>query len=216
MKRRTLDIILSTVGVVLAALLGVLGFVLRSNANFAHDYVHDQLAAQQITFTPADKLSPEEQQSSGLVKYAGQQLVTGKQAETYANDYIGLHLAEVNEGKTYAQTSTEARALRAQATQAKQDGAANATQLDQQATALEGKVQTLFRGETLRGLLLTSYGFNTFGDKAMQASWVCFIAAFVLLLASIAGFVHAFRTSKEQAFAPVESASTNAQPTAFA
>jgi hypothetical protein len=215
MKRRTLDIILSTVGVVLAALLGVLGFVLRSNANFAQDYVHDQLAAQQITFTPADKLSPEERQSSGLVKYAGQQLVTGKQAETYANDYIGLHLAEVNDGKTYAQTSTEARGLRAQATQAKQDGAANATQLDQQATALEGKVQTLFRGETLRGLLLTSYGFNTFGERAMQASWVCFIAAFVLVLASAAGFLHAFRTSKEQAFAPVESASTSAQPTAF-
>jgi uncharacterized membrane protein len=204
MKRRTLDIIFSVGGVMLAVLLLVLGSVLKSNADFAKSYVHNQLAEQKISFTPADKLSPEEQQAAGLLLYAGQPLVTGKQAEVYANDYIALHLQAVNDGKTYAQTSTEARALRAQATEAATAKAANAAQLDEQATALEGKVQTLFRGETLRGLLLTSYGFSIFGDKAMQAAWVAFIAAFVLLLASIAGFVHAFRTTKDEAFAPVE------------
>jgi uncharacterized membrane protein len=204
MKRRTLDIIFSVGGVMLAVLLLVLGSVLKSNADFAKSYVHNQLAEQRISFTPADKLSPEEQQAAGLLLYAGQPLVTGKQAEVYANDYIALHLQAVNDGKTYAQTSTEARALRAQATEAATAKAANAAQLDEQATALEGKVQTLFRGETLRGLLLTSYGFSIFGDKAMQAAWVAFIAAFVLLLASIAGFVHAFRTTKDEAFAPVE------------
>jgi hypothetical protein len=204
MKRRTLDILFSIGGVALAVLLVVLGLVLRSNATFAQDYVHDQLTAQKITFTPADKLSAEEQQYSGLVKYAGQPLTSGKQAEVYANAYIGLHLTETNDGKTYSQTSTEARALRTQANAAKQSNAPNATELATQATAMEAKVQTLFRGETLRGLLLTSYGFSIFGDKAMQASWVAFFAAIVLLLASIAGFVHAFRTSKAQAFAPVE------------
>jgi uncharacterized membrane protein len=204
MKRRTLDIIFSVGGVMLAVLLLVLGSVLKSNADFAKSYVHNQLAEQKISFTPADKLSPEEQQAAGLLLYAGQPLVTGKQAEVYANDYIALHLQAVNDGKTYAQTSTEARALRAQATEAATAKAANAAQLDEQATALEGKVQTLFRGETLRGLLLTSSGFSIFGDKAMQAAWVAFIAAFVLLLASIAGFVHAFRTTKDEAFAPVE------------
>jgi hypothetical protein len=204
MKRRTLDIIFSVGGMALAILLVVLGLVLRSNANFAQDYVHDQLAAQKITFTPAEKLSAEEQQSADLVKYAGQPLTTGKQAEAYANDYIALHLAETNDAKTYAETSNQARALRAQATTAQQSNAPNAADLDKQATALEAKVQTLFRGETLRGLLLTSYGFSIFGDKAMQVSWVAFGAAFVLLLASVAGFVHAFRTSKTEAFAPVE------------
>ncbi len=208
MKRRTLDIIFSVGGVILATLLLVLGLVLRSNGVFAKDYVHDQLAAQKITFTPVDNLSPEEQQSAGLVKFAGQPLVSGGQAQVYANDYIALHLAEVNDGKTYSETSGAARALRGQATDAQQSGAANAAELDQQATVLEGKVQTLFRGETLRGLLLTSYGFSIFGEKAMMASWVCFIAALVLFLASAAGFVHAFRTSKAEAFAPVESPST--------
>ena len=206
MKRRTLDIIFSIGGMALAVLLLVLGLVLRSNATFAQDYVHDQLVAQKITFTPADKLSAEEKQSANLVKYGGQPLTTGKQAEVYANEYIALHLGETNGGKTYSETSNDARALRAQATTAQQNNAPNAADLDKQATALEAKVQTLFRGETLRGLLLTSYGFSIFGDKAMQASWVCFIAALVLFVASIAGFVHAFRTSKSEAFAPVDKA----------
>jgi hypothetical protein len=183
--------------------------VLRSNANFAKDYVHNQLAAQHITFTPVAGLSAQEKQFPALVRYAGQPLVTGKQAEAYANDYIAGHLAAVNGGKTYAQTSTDARALRAQATAAQTAKAPNASQLDQQATALEAKVDTLFRGETLRGLLLTSYGFSVFGDKAMMASWVCFAAALVLLLASIAGFIHAFRTSKSEAFAAIEQPSTS-------
>ena len=204
MKRRTLDIIFSVGGVVLAMLLLVLGLVLRSNGVFAQNYVHDQLSQQKITFTPVANLSPQEKQSAALVKFAGQPLTTGKQAQAYANDYIAGHLAAVNGGKTYSQTSGDARALRAQATAAQQSNAPNAAALDQQASALEAKVDTLFRGETLRGLLLTSYGFSIFGDKAMMASWVCFIAALVLFLASCAGFAHAFRTSKEEAFAPVE------------
>ncbi len=212
MKRRTLDIIFSVGGLALAILLLVLGLVLRSNANFAHDYVRDQLTEQKITFTPADKLSAEEKQSSDLVAYAGQPLTTGRQAEAYANDYIALHLGETNDGKTYAQTSNEARALRAQATAAQKNNAPDAAALNDQATAMEAKVQTLFRGETLRGLLLTSYGFSIFGDKAMQAAWVCFIAALVLFAASVAGFVHAFRTSKATAFAPIDTGTSTPTP----
>ena len=59
-------------------------------------------------------------------------------------------------------------------------------------------MQTLFRGETLRGLLLTSYGFSIFGERAQQAAWVCFGVALVLFLASIAGFVHAFTRGKNE------------------
>ena len=80
-------------------LLLVLGLVLRSNANFAHNYVHDQLAAQKTTFTPADKLPAEEKRSADLVRYGGQPLTTGRQAEVYANIYIALHLAETNDAR---------------------------------------------------------------------------------------------------------------------
>jgi len=200
MKRRTLDIVFSVGGLVVAALILVLGLVLQNQADFADTYVKDQLTAQQITFTPEDKLTEEEKQANCLVVYAGQQLVTGKQAECYANEYIGLHLGETNDGKTYSQTSTEARAV---AAEAKADPT-NA-ELQAQATELNASVQTLFRGETLRGLLLTSYGFSIFGERAAQAALVCFLVAGVLLLASIAGFIHAFTTSKDEKVLVAES-----------
>ena len=197
MHRRTLDIIFSVGAVLLAGLLLVLGLVLQNQANFAKDYVHNQLSAQKITFTPKAGLQPDEN-APCLADYAGKALTTGKQAECYANNYIAVHLAAINDGKTYSETSGESRALATQAADATKAGAANAADLNTQAKVLDGKVQTLFRGETLRGLLLTSYGFSIFGERAQQATWVCFAVALVLFLASIAGFIHAFTTSKEK------------------
>src|SRR5512139_1222543 len=153
MQRRTLDLLFSIGGLALAILLVILGLVLQNQANFAEDYVHDQLSAQKIVFTPKANLADEEKQADCLVKYAGEPLTTGKQAECYANEYIGLHLTEVNEGKTYAQTSSESRAKATEAAAATSSGATNAAQLTAEAKALDGKTQTLFRGETLRGLL---------------------------------------------------------------
>jgi hypothetical protein len=208
MKRRTLDIIFVVGGGLLAVLMLVLGLVLKQNADFAKSYVHDQLSAQKIFFTPADKLTDEEKKAVCLVTNGsngpqesggGQQLLTGKQAECYSNEYIALHLSEVNGGKTYAQTSNESRAARAKADAAlKADPNAQASKdLDTAAKALSGKVETLFKGETLRGLLLTSYGFSIFGEKAALAANVCFAIALVLLLAAIAGLVHAIKTPKD-------------------
>lgn len=198
MRRRTLDLIFSIGGLVLAVLLLVLGLVLQNQADFAHDYVRDQLSQQRIVFTPADALSEEEREADCLVDNAGQLLTTGSQAECYANEYIGLHLSEINDGKTYAQTSNESRAAATAAREAAATGAPNAAQLDAAAKALDGQTQSLFRGETLRGLLLTSYGFSIFGERAQQAAWVAFAVAVVLLLASIAGFVHALVTPKDE------------------
>lgn len=183
MHRRTLDIIFSVGAVLLAGLLLVMGVILQNQADFAHNHVHDQLAAQKITFTPVAGLKANEK-APCIVDNAGKALTSGKQAECYADHYIDVHLSEVNNGKTYAQTSNELRAL--------------PDQTSAQAQALSAKVDTLFRGETLRGLLLTSYGFSIFGDRAQQAALVCFAVALVLFLASIAGFVHAFTTSREK------------------
>jgi hypothetical protein len=192
MKRRTLDIVFSFGGLALAGLLLILGLVMANQANFAETYVKDQLGQQKITFTPVVGLSAEEKKATCLVDNAGKALLTGKQAECYANEYIGLHVTEINAGKTYSQTSTEARAKKAEADAAKASGAANAGVLAGESAALTGKTDALFRGETLRGLLLTSYGFSIFGERAGQAGFVAFAAAIVLLLASIAGFAHAF------------------------
>ncbi len=195
MRRATLDKFFVVGGLSLAALLLVLGVVLKSNASFASDYVRDQLSAQQISFTPLEGLSDEEKEVECLTDNAGAALTTGKQAECYANEYIGFHVKDINEGKTYAQTSGAARAARAEATAAAEDGTPDEA-LEATAAELEGKVQGLFRGETLRGLLLTSYGFSEFGRKADQAALVSFLAALVLLLASIAGAIHAMKTPR--------------------
>jgi len=192
MTRRTLDIIFSIGGLALAALVLVLGLVLQNQADFAKTYVHDQLSAQQITFTPADKLAPDTQ-AQCLIDNGGQPLVTGKQAECYANEYIAVHLQATDDGKTYSQASSDNQALQAQL---KADP--NNADLQAQQKVVAAKVDTLFKGETLRGLLLTSYGFSIFGERASQAALVCFLVAGVLFLASIAGFVHAFTTDKEK------------------
>jgi len=75
---------------------------------------------------------------------------------------------------------------------------AAAKKLAAQYQDLHTKATTLFQGETLRGLLLTSYGFSIFGDRAQQAAWVCFALAIVLILAAIAGFIHAATKSAER------------------
>ena len=200
MKRRTLDFVFSIGGLALAVLLIVLGLVLKNQADFAKDYVHDQMAQQAITFTPEQGLSPDEKKATCLVSNAGKDLLTGKQAECYANEYIARHLREVNDGKTYSQTSNENRELGGKLEAAMKDDPESAAtkELQTQVDTVDAKVQTLFRGETLRGLLLTSYGFSIFGERAMQAAMVAFLAGFVLLVATVAGFVHALTTPEDE------------------
>ena len=205
MQRRTLDILFSAGGMALAALLLIVGLVMTSNANFAKSYVHNQLAQQKITFTKASALKPEEKKAACLVKYAGQPLTTGKQAECYANSYIGLHVKEVKglEGQTYATAGDVITGLKAQLAAAQAtpnaDQAKIAALNKQIADDTTGR-DTLFKGETLRGLLLTSYGFSVLGFKGGQVAIVCYLVAALLFLLSIAGFIHAFRTPKTVGF----------------
>jgi len=201
MKRRTLDILFSVGGLGLAVLLLIIGIVLTSNANFAHDYVTDQLSQQNITFKTADTLTDEEKQADCLVQYAGQKMTTGKQAECYANHFIGLHLESVADGKTYADLGGPQAELRTQLATAKQNNDPAAADLQQQLDAVTSQRETVFKGETLRGLLLTSYGFSEFGAKAAQGATVAYLAAALLALLSIAGLIHAYRTPDTVAFA---------------
>ena len=201
MKRRTLDILFSCGGVALAALLLVLGLVMTSNANFAKDYVKEQLGEQKITFKSAEALTAEEKQSACLVKYAGQPLLTGKQAESYANEFIGLHVKSTAGGLTYAELGDAQTALRAKITAAQAANDPALATLQKQLTDMTAQRETLFKGETLRGLLLTSFGFSVFGVKGEQVANVAYIAAALLMLLSLAGFVHAYKTPKERTFA---------------
>ncbi len=204
MQRRTLDVIFSAGALALAGLLLVLGLVMTSNANFAKNYVKDQLSEQNISFTPEAGLTAEERQSDCVVRYAGQPLTTGKQAECYANDYIGLHVQSIADGKTYADLGTPERALGDQVDAAEASGDPQLPALQEQLTTITAQRDSLFKGETLRGLLLTSYGFSVFGVKGEQVATVAFLAAGLLALLAIAGFIHALRTRKDETFAPPE------------
>ena len=132
MKRRTLDLLVSAGGLLLAGLLLIAGLVLTSNANFASTYVADQLGQQKITFKTVDTLTPQEKQQACLVTYAGQALTTGKQAECYANNFIYVHLQGIAGGKTYAELGDVQTSLRAQITAAQASNAANLTDLQKQ------------------------------------------------------------------------------------
>jgi hypothetical protein len=202
MKRRTLDIAFSIGGLVVAALLLVLGLVLTNQANFAKDYVHDQLTDQRINFTPADRLSDAEADSACLVRYAGTALDSGAKAECYANEYIALHMEESAiedgyPGETYASIGGIQRQLRTDlqtATDAGEPTEAIQAELD----TVNALRDSMFRGETLRGLLLTTYGFSIFGERAELASVIVYLFAGLMALLSIAGLVHAFTTKKDE------------------
>lgn len=203
MKRRTLDLVVSVGGLALAGLLLIAGLVFTSNANFANTYVTQQLSDQKISFKTADTLTAEEKQQACLVAYAGQPLTTGKQAECYANNFIDLHLRNIAGGKTYAEIGDAQAQLRAQITAAQANGS-NVADLQKQLTDLTAARETVFKGETLRGLLLTSYGFSEFGAKAALAATVAYVAAGLMLLLGLLGLIHAFRTPRTVAFAAPE------------
>ena len=214
MKRRTLDIILAGGGLVVAVLILALGFAINSQYSFAQNYVKEELSAQKITFTAADKLTDEEKNwkagSACLVTYGGQLMQTGPQAECYAKYYIARHMdaSAVSAGfpgATYATLGTIRTGLSADVTAAKAKGdataAADAQKKLDSATALRTTMQT---GETLRGLLLTVYGFSVLGDMAGLASTLLYGLAAIMFALAAAGFVHAFVTPREKVvFAPV-------------
>ena len=162
MKRRTLDMAFSIGGVIFALLLLIVGLVLTNQANFAKDYVKDQFAQQQISFTAAEFLNGEQDAPGGdcLVDNGGEMLATGKQAECYANQYIAFHLASGAteagyEGFTYATLGTPQRELRA-SLQAATDAGEPTEDIQADLDSVNTLRETMFKGETLRGLLLTT------------------------------------------------------------
>ena len=178
MRRRTFDILMAAAGLFLAVTLIFAGVMAAWASNFIGNEVHTQLAAQQIYFPAANSPAVAAPEFAAMRQYGGQQLTTGAQAEVYADHFIANHLKVIGGGKTYSQLSAEAIAQPKNA-------------------ALAAQVATVFKGETLRGLLLNAYAFGTMGMIAGIAAIGAFIAAAVMLLLSGLGLLHARRTSPE-------------------
>ncbi|MDE3111433.1 MAG: hypothetical protein KGN00_05090 [Chloroflexota bacterium] len=192
MRLRT-DLVLLAIAVV----LGGVGLFMNSQAAFADTYVRDQLMAEKITFSPADKLTAEEKNwkpaSSCLTQYAGQQMATGAQAECYANYFINLHMSEATAaigypGQTYGSIGSVQSQLKADIAAAqKNNDTAAAAAAQKKLDAVNGVRDTLFKGDMLRSALLTVYGFSVLGSVAGTAATLCYAgAAFFVLFAAFA------------------------------
>ena len=192
LRRRTIDKLLIGMGLIAAIVFAVAGGLLMWGSNFARDYVHDELSSQKVFFPSAAELKDEGR--TDLVSHAGQQVTTGGEAQAYAS-FINGHLQQIGGGKTYSQIDDRGAAQAV--IDAKDQGASAAEVAKLQATADELRTQrdTLFKGETLRGLLLTSYAWATIGTIAFIAAWVAFVGAAVMAALVVAGFVHLRRTT---------------------
>ena len=184
MRRRTFDLLAGVGGLILAAVLLVAGGLLLWGHNFVDNQVSTQLTAQKIVF-PA-KSNPEFKalppaDAAAMGQYAGQAMTTGTQAKVYADNFIAFHLSKM--GGTYSQLSA---ASLAQPNNAK----------------LAALVNTVFKGTTLRGLLLNAYAFWQMGVIALWGAIVSFIGGGLLLILSVLGFIHSRRVSPTAEFMP--------------
>src|ERR1700760_3710241 len=164
MRRTTFDKLLGWIGTGLGVALLIVGGLLLWGSAYVHNTVQGQLAAQQIYFPPAPAFAHAKAGTEitpsmipSVSQYAGQQLLTGQQAEAYADHFIAVHITDMAGGKTYSQLSTESLA-------------------QPKNTALAATVNTVFKGETLRSMLLNAYGWW----KVSQITYIISLVAFGL------------------------------------
>jgi hypothetical protein len=195
LKRRTIDSVLIGFGVVAMAAFAVAGGLLMWGHNFSSDYVSKELGSQNISFPSADALVKGDR--ADLVKFADQKVDTGKEAEGYAS-FINGHLQNTADGATYADLGAVESAAKADVKTAVDAGKPQATidELQAKADGITGQRNTLFKGETLRGLLLSAYAWSTVGTIAGYAAFGAFIAAGIMAVLVGLGLIHHRRTPK--------------------
>ena len=189
MKRRTFDKLVSYVGLGLAALLLIFGGMLNFGAAFANDSVQTQLANQNISF-PIEAGLPAETRDQ-LAKWAGKQVTTGEMARDYSDLFIWEHMkasatAVMGKPATYSEVSSAYLA-------AQRNSSTDPAQLQK----LSDLQDTLFMGNTLRGMLLEAYAFGTMGVIAGYAAIAAFAGGVLFLLLGIAGLMHIRRTPED-------------------
>lgn len=177
LERSTVDRVVSFIGLFVSIGLVFLSGALFWAHNFIHGQVVEQLAAQKITFPSEDSAAfkaLELEDQKAIRPFAGQQLTTGAGAEAFANHYIAAHLRNTADGLTYSELSEKSRA-------------------NPEDVQLKAKVETMFRGESLRGVLLNAYAFDTMAVVARIIAIAAVVIAAVLGLFVVLGFMHAKR-----------------------
>ena len=169
--RRVIDKVFVLLGVATMLLLVVIGSLAWWGYSFSSDMVKKELVAQKIVFPPKGSPALDPTEFPGLQQYAGQAVDTGAKAKAYANEFIGAHLVKAADGKTYAEVSTAALA-------------------DPTNAELQKQKAILFQGETLRGLLLNAYAFDTFAMLAQYLAVVTYLGALVMAVLVLMGLGH--------------------------
>ena len=190
-RRRTIDTVLIAAGVVVTVVLVArcpadLGQQLRRGLRRRRTLVAEHLL-------PRRRL-PGREGRDDLIQYADEQVTTGAEAEAYAS-FIDGHLQGIADGATYAELGGPQSEARAALSAAQDAGEDDATIAELQGTVdeLTGQRDSLFRGETLRGLLLSTFAWSTIGRIAGIAATVAFIAAAAMVVLIILGVFHRFR-----------------------
>jgi hypothetical protein len=183
--RSAFDKLISWTGLALAAVLISAGGLLVWANNFIGDQVHQQLVMQDITMPSGDSLaSLPKADRKALEPYAGSVLDTGPEAKAFADHYILVHMNAASGGKTYEEVSGTFVQM------------SDAEKASPEGQKLAGLRQTLFMGDTLRGLLLYGYAFATMGTIAGIAAVISFSAAALLLVLFVFGLLHARRAER--------------------
>ena len=184
--RRNSRFTLAIAGFAAAVLLAVAGGLLLWGSAYVHNTVQNQLAAQQIFFPPASAFAHPKAGTEitpsmipSVSQYAGEQMLTGQQAEAYADHFIAVHIAEIGGGKTYSQLSELSMA-------------------QPNNTALAGQVATVFKGETLRSMLLNAYGWWKVSQITYIASLIAFGLGGMALIGSVFGLATGRRHTPAQ------------------
>ncbi|MGH2757525.1 MAG: hypothetical protein ACRDI3_07035 [Actinomycetota bacterium] len=187
MDRSLIDRLISWAGAVVALALVALGAAAIFGGTFALDNVRDRLEPQNISFGPIAEMTPEEKAEVG--EFAGQKVDTGTEAEAYSR-LIGLHLKEIGGGKTYSELGGPLFALEAQIEEAQVAGEDTAA-MEEELAGLRGQRDTVFKGETLRAILLNAYGWWMVGQITFYAGIGMVIAGLILAVLVSLGFRHA-------------------------
>jgi hypothetical protein len=164
MRRKTLDLLLNYVGALLTVMLLVAGSGLIVGYSFTSSQVKSQLLEQKVFFPKQGQNDYQDLVKAHETSLAGQQVLTGSQAQVFANDIIGVDTAVIANGKTYAQLSA--------------------------AAPLSNQTELVFRGDTLRGLLLNAYAFGFVGVIALYAAIASFALALLMLILTLLGVRH--------------------------
>jgi hypothetical protein len=177
MRRTSSRFNIIVAGFIAAAVLLMAGGLLTWASAYVHNTVRNQLSEQQIYFPPkaafahpkaGTEIAPS--MIPLVSQYAGQQMLTGQQAEAYADHFIAVHIAEMGGGKTYSQLSAESLAQPAN-------------------TKLAGLVNTVFKGETLRSMLLSAYGWWKVSQISYIIALVCYALGALTVIGSAAGLL---------------------------